>query len=307
MEEELLAWLRRRIPPHRRVRLGPGDDAALIDLPTGAGLLATVDMLMDGVDFELAKIDPACAGRKALAVNLSDLAAMAALPAAALVALALPRAGGQELAQRLYDGLLPLADEFDLPIAGGDVNSWDGPLVISVTAFGSPTERGPLTRGGARPGDAIAVTGWLGGSILGRHLDFTPRVREAIELHRRYDLHAGIDISDGFALDLSRLASASGVGAVVHVDAIPISDAARQCASSAGAATPLEHAMGDGEDFELILAAPREAAEQMVRDRPIAVPLTIVGQFIAEPGLWQATADGRRMPLHPRGWQHRIE
>lgn len=308
MEEELLAWLRNRIPAHRRVRIGPGDDAALVDWPSGPGMIATVDMLMDGVDFELANIDARRAGRKALAVNLSDLAAMAATPWAALVALALPQRGGLALAQQLYEGLLPLADEFDLPIAGGDVNSWDGPLVISVTAVGRVGPHGPLTRSGAQPGDAILVTGQLGGSILGRHLDFTPRVREAALLFERYELHAGIDISDGFALDLSRLALASGRGAVVQLAAVPIAPAAQQLAAqNPTGASALEHALADGEDFELLFAAAPPVAERMMREQPLPVPLHVVGHFTAEPGLWQADENGQRRPLEPRGWQHRLD
>src|SRR5207248_8962470 len=119
-------------------------------------------------------------GRKALAVNLSDLAAMAAKPVAALVALALPRQGGEKIAKELYEGLLPLAAEFDCPVAGGDTNSWDGPLVISVTALGEvPPDRRWL-RSGAHPGYAILVTGHFGGSILGPQFSFTPRVKEAL-------------------------------------------------------------------------------------------------------------------------------
>lgn len=308
MEAELLAWLRERIPPHRRVRLGPGDDAALVEWPDGGDLVATVDMLMDGVDFVLANVDPRRAGRKALAVNLSDLAAMAAAPVAALVALALPQQGGLQLAQQLYEGLLPLADQFDIPIAGGDVNSWDGPLVISVTALGRPGPRGPLTRSGARPGDAILVTGELGGSIRGRHLDFTPRVREASTLRERYELHAAIDVSDGFALDLSRIAQASGVGAVVRLDRLPISAAARALAAAAGQGrSALDGALADGEDFELILAAPPDAARQMLADSLLTVPLHLVGEFTEAPGVWQIDAAGQRTPLAPRGWQHRFQ
>src|SRR4029450_4789385 len=180
MERDLVRWLCERLPGHPRMLVGPGDDAAILRLSAQSNLVATTDMLMDGVDFELARHDPKRVGRKALAVSLSDLAAMAAAPVAALVSLALPRRGGEALAKRLYEGILPLAAEFDCPIAGGDTNSWDGPLVISVTDLGGVPPGRRWWRNGARPGDVIVVTGSFGGSILGKQFDFQPRVREAL-------------------------------------------------------------------------------------------------------------------------------
>jgi thiamine-monophosphate kinase len=265
----------------------------------------TVDMLTDQVDFELAKIDPRQVGRKALAANLSDLAAMAAKPLAGVVALALPRQGALELAVALYEGMLPLAEQYDLAIAGGDTNSWDGPLAISITLLGAVTPRGPLRRDGAKPGDRILVTGSFGGSILGRHLDFEPRVREALELHARYHLHAGIDVSDGLSLDLAHIFEESRCGAVIDIGSVPIADAARRLAERlADGSTPLDHALSDGEDFELVLAAPPGEAKKMLHDQPLAVPLTDIGEFVAEQGLWQIDRSGVRRPLVPRGWQH---
>jgi thiamine-monophosphate kinase len=307
MERDLIRWLRRRLPPHRLLRLGLGDDAAVLDMAKVDECVITVDMLTDGVDFELSKVDPRRAGRKCLAANLSDLAAMAARPLAGVVALALPRQGAMELAVALYEGLLPLAEQYDLAIAGGDTNSWDGPLVVSITLLGAVTGRGPLRRGGAQPGDRILVTGLLGGSILGRHLDFEPRVREALVLNERYELHAGMDISDGLSLDLSRMIEESGCGAVVVTDNVPVADDARRLAEQlADGSTPLDHALGDGEDFELLLAVPPEEARRMLSDRPLGknCGLTDIGEFIAQPGLWQADPAGIRRRLTPRGWEH---
>ena len=304
MERELVAWLRERLPPHPLLRLGPGDDAAVLQMTGIDDCVVTVDLLTDHVDFELAQVDPRQIGRKALAVNLSDLAAMASKPLAGVIAVALPRQGGMELAVALYEGLLPLAERYNLAIAGGDTNCWDGPLAISITLLGTATGRGALTRSGARPGDRIIVTGSFGGSILGRHLDFEPRVAEALELHARYELHAGIDVSDGLSLDLSRVLEASRCGAVLKADAVPVSaDASRLSRQLADGSTPLDHALGDGEDFELVLAVPPDEARRMLADRPIAVPLTDIGEFTAEPGLWIDDAGGRR-PLVPRGWEH---
>src|SRR5688500_11670741 len=159
MESHFIAWLRERLSGHRRLRLGPGDGAAILRLGDRSDCVVTTDLLTDGIDFVLDRTAPRRIGHKALAVNLSDLAAMAARPVAAVIALALPRQGGLELAKQLYEGMLPLAERFDLAIAGGDTNSWDGPLVIAVTVIGETTERGPLVRSGAKPGDRIIVTG----------------------------------------------------------------------------------------------------------------------------------------------------
>jgi thiamine-monophosphate kinase len=303
MERELIEWLHKHLPASPQAPLAISDDAAVLSWTTGGDVVVTTDAITDGVDFHLADVLPEQVGHKALGVNLSDLAAMAAQPVAAVVALMLPRSGALELAIGLYRGILPLAARFDLAIVGGDTNTWDGPLAISITAIGRTSQRGPLTRSGAQVGDALLVTGALGGSLLGRHLAVEPRVREAIGLHAKYDLHAGMDISDGLALDASRLAEASNCGAAIDLLRIPITaDAERMAATSGG--TPLEHALGDGEDFELLLAAPPAEAERMIRDRPIDVQLTRIGEFVAKRGLWKRDAVGNLEPLAPIGYQH---
>ncbi len=307
MEQQFVAWLRDRLPAHPLLRLGPGDDAAVLRMAGIAECVITVDLLTEGVDFLLAEVDPRRVGRKALAVNLSDLAAMAARPLAAVLAVALPRIGGGELAVQLYEGLLPLAEKYDLAIAGGDTNSWDGPLVITATLLGQVTARGPLLRKGALAGDRIIVTGAFGGSILERQFDFEPRVNEALLLNERYELHAGMDVSDGLAIDLARLVRESGVGAIVATDRVPIHDDARRLARQAhDGRTPLEHALGDGEDFELLLAVPPDEARRMLAEQPLDTALTDIGQFTAEPGLWQRAADSPPQPLTPTGWEHKF-
>ncbi len=305
MESDLIAYLRSRIGPNPAVPLGIGDDAAVVDLADTSQCVVTVDLLTDRVDFELSEVDPRRVGRKALAVNLSDLAAMAARPLAGVVALALPRSGGMKLARALYDGLLPLAERYGVAIAGGDTNSWDGPLAISITLLGKVTKQGPLRRSGAKPGDRIVVTGAFGGSILGRHLDFEPRVAEALLLAEHYRLHAGIDVSDGLSIDLAHVATESGCGAVLWPHAVPIADDARRLAARlADGSTPLDHALGDGEDFELVLAVPPNEADRMLADQPLTILLTAIGEFIREPGLWQVDGAGHRLPLPPKGYEH---
>jgi thiamine-monophosphate kinase len=308
MEQRLIEYLRKRIPPHPRLLLGPGDDAAVLSMAGTDRCVITVDMLTDHVDFELSQSDPKRIGRKALAVNLSDLAAMASRPLAGVAAVVLPRRGGMELAVSLYEGLLPLAEKYALAIAGGDTNSWDGPLAISITLLGEVTTRGPLCRSGAKPGDRIVVTGQFGGSILGRHFDFEPRVAEALLLADRYTLHAGIDVSDGLSVDLGRIAQESRCGAVVDLETVPVAAAAEQLSQSQNdGRTPLDHALSDGEDFELILAVPPDEADRMIRDRPVDVPLTVIGEFIDRPGLWRRDPSGVLIPLPPRGYQHEFD
>jgi thiamine-monophosphate kinase len=304
MELAFISHLRQRLPPHPLLRIGPGDDAAVLAAMGESGIVVTTDLLTDGVHFELANTDPRRIGHKALGVNLSDLAAMAAEPVAVVIALALPRSGDPlELAKQLYEGVLPLAERFNVAIAGGDTNTWDGPLFISVTAVGKTTSHGSLLRSGAKAGDRLLVTGQLGGSILGRHLDCEPRVREALLLHERYELHAGMDISDGLALDLSRMCEASGVGAIVDVERIPVSPAAHELARREPQRTALDHALSDGEDFELLLAVPAEVAAQIFRDKPVGCGICDVGQVTADSGLRQRS-DSKVSPLAARGFVH---
>ncbi len=296
-------WVRRQTPTDPRVLLGPGDDTAALRLTPGAPCLVTTDMLLEGSCFVLAEAGPRRVGRKAMAVNLSDLAAMAGRPVAAVVSVGLPRRGGRALAEELYRGLREAADEFDTAVVGGDTNSWDGPLVISVTVLGEPTGGGPVTRAGARPGDWLLVTGPLGGSILGKHLDFTPRVHEAQRLHAAATLHAMIDVSDGLAADVHHICAESGCGAVLRSEAIPISEAAQRMTDGVA---PLDHALGDGEDFELVCAVAPEDGRRLIQTQPIpGVTLVHIGACV-EAGLWLEEG-GHRTPLLPRGYVHRLQ
>jgi thiamine-monophosphate kinase len=319
-EHAFIDWIRRHTPSDPRVLIGPGDDAAVLPWPADKPLLVTTDMLLEGSCFKLAEAGARRVGRKAMGVNLSDIAAMAGKPVAAVVSVGLPRAGGQALATDLYDGLRRMADEFETAIVGGDTNSWNGPLVISVTLLGEATGRGPVTRGGARSGDWLFVTGPLGGSILGKHLEFTPRVREALRLHELVELRAMIDISDGLAVDLHHICKESRCGAVLREETIPISEAATMVADSLRESakksnsrsesptvcTPLDHALGDGEDFELLFAVSPADGRELLRAQPLAaqgMTLVHIGECIDE-GTWLEGPDGRRVPLPPMGYVH---
>jgi thiamine-monophosphate kinase len=299
-EFDHIHWIRAQTPRRPRVLIGPGDDTAMLDWSGGRPCLVTTDMLLEGSCFELAGAGPYQVGRKAMAVNLSDIAAMAGVPVAAVVSVGLPRRGGEAIARDLYRGLREMADDFDTAIVGGDTNSWDGPLVISVTLLGEPTERGPVERKGALPGDWLIVTGPLGGSILGKHLSFIPRVREALLLHQQAPLHAMIDISDGLAQDVHHLCEESGCGAVLRAEGIPLTAAASKMNDDR---SPLEHALRDGEDFELALAVAPEDGKRLCESQPVpGIQLSAVGEFVAD-GFWLEEG-GRRHSLQPKGYVH---
>jgi thiamine-monophosphate kinase len=275
-----------------------GDDAAVI-----GDTIITVDMLTEGIDFLLGRVDPKRIGRKALAVNLSDIAAMGGVPAFIVVAVALPKSGGLQLAEQLYNGMEPLIQKYSLTLAGGDTNTWNNGLVISITVLGRVTPQGVLRRNGGKSGDLVLVTGMLGGSILERQFLFEPRIFEALYLNEHFNIHAAIDISDGFSLDLHRLSVESGLGARLYEKSIPISPAAVQLSQQTGR-TPLEHALSDGEDFELLLAVPPDEAEKLLTAQPLRkqfnVTLYPVAELTSELGL--RFTDGT--VCLPQGFEH---
>lgn len=303
-EFELIDWIRHRVPTHQQVPLGIGDDAALLKFSRNGEALVTVDMLMEGTHFTLDTATPFQIGWKSLGVNLSDIAAMGGKAVAAVVSIALPRNKAWDLAQGIQAGIDALAARFGVCIAGGDTNTWDGPLVISITVLGEPLGKSPIRRGGAQPGDWILVTGELGGSIFGRHLDFVPRLEEARLLQEHTDLHAMIDISDGLAADLHHILEESHVGARLYAERIPISNVARTVRDGI---SPIDHAVGDGEDFELLMTLPAEAAQRLIADPPFATRLTHIGQILAEQRCELIAADGSSSRLEPRGWKHLLK
>lgn len=283
------------------VRIGIGDDAAVLERINDS-LVLSVDMLGEGVDFIFGEVDLRLIGRKSIAVNLSDLAAMAAVPIGVLVAVSLPKTGAFELAEKLYEGMNGLLEEYSIPMIGGDTNTWNGGLVISVTAIGKTTALGPLRRSGAKAGDRIIVSGSFGGSILERQFLFEPRIRESLFLHENYELHAGMDVSDGLSLDLFRMAEASGLGAVLEEQNVPIHPDVDRLPETGK--TRLEHALGDGEDFELLLAVPSETAKLLIETQPLDVPLSDIGCFTEQKGLFIRKPNDDIRPLRPQGFEH---
>ena len=302
-ELDFVSWLRNQTTPKPWVTVGPGDDTAVLSWPINKPCLVTSDMLLDGSCFILAEAGAQRVGRKAMNVNLSDIAAMAGIPHAALVSLALPRNGGKNLAQQLFNGIKQAADLFDTAIVGGDTNSWNGPLAISITLLGYPGPKGAILRSTAKPGDALLITGQLGGSILGKHLDFNPRIAEAQLLSQLTNLSSMIDLSDGLALDLHRLCAESKCGATLFADQIPIAEAAFQMNDDK---TPLEHALGDGEDFELLFSLPAIEAQQLLKDQPLqGLRITQIGE-ISKDGLF-IQEKGRKLPLEALGYIHQFD
>jgi thiamine-monophosphate kinase len=305
----LIEWIRRQAKSVASgTVVGIGDDCAVLDFSPGAQVLVTTDMLMDGRHFRLASAGAEAVGYKSLGVNLSDIAAMAGVPRAAVVSVALPRGDGIAIAQGITAGLRRMADKFDVDLVGGDTNAWDGPLVINVALLGETTEAGAVRRSGSRPGDIILVTGPLGGSSFReRHLRPEPRVNEALAIHRAARLSAMIDISDGLSSDLSHILEESGgLGAVLEADQIPIhKDAIEQgfCDSVA----PIKHALHDGEDFELCVVCSPDDARKLMDSPPEGCSLFRIGAITPRAGLRIRTADGRIENIQARGFDHFLD
>lgn len=265
-------------------------------------VLVTVDQVLDGTHFVLGDCGAEAAGRKAMARGLSDVAAMAAVPLAAVASVALPPDFSRDGAEGIYRGLRAVADAFACPLVGGDVASWSGPLAIDVTVLARPDDgHRPVLRSGARAGDAVCVTGRFGAAWrTDRHLTFTPRIAEALALARRCDLHAMIDVSDGLAVDLRRLCEASSVGALVEAALVPVHDDA----AALRTADPLAAALGDGEDYELLFTLSGDQVEAVTAGPISGTPVTRIGTIQADRAVQIVRADGSREELAPSGWEH---
>jgi thiamine-monophosphate kinase len=300
MEQAFLAYLRGRTRSLPQVAVGIGDDAAVIDSP-GVPLIACTDQIIDGVDFRSDEHRLSDVGYKAMAINLSDLAAMGATADTALVVLSLPHHNATRIAGEVYEGILEAAEAFGVAIAGGDLSTYQGPLSITITLHGSTAGRSPWLRSGAVEGDVVLATGQFGGSILGRHLRPTPRIEVAQQIRDVAEVHAAIDVSDGLSLDLDRLCAASGVGVELTTESIPIHEDAFRLASKTGREA-FEHAWSDGEDFELLLTASQRDAEKLLAAN-LSAPLTAIGTIVGRTGLWRKQS-GKLTRLSPQGFIH---
>ncbi len=286
-EFDLIARLTRTLPSNSTVVVGPGDDCAVLDLGlSDRWVLFKADAVVEGIHFA-AGTAPEKVGHKALGRCLSDVAAMGGWPSSAVITLGLPRQWEPEYVERVYAGLGALAQRYQVALCGGETTQNPAGLLLSVALIGTVGKAQCVRRAGAEVGDAIFVTGELGGSRAGRHLEFEPRLVEARWLVERFKPHAMIDLSDGLAGDLPHLLRASGVGAELLSDAIPISRAAREQARRPAEAGPPPKpprvaALTDGEDFELLLTVPPRSATPLLdawkREFP-AVRLSCIGKI----------------------------
>ncbi len=305
-EVELLARLLPPLPRNDSVVVAAGDDCAVLDLGAPDFVLFKTDAVVEGVHFT-SETPPEKVGRKALARCLSDIAAMAGKPNSALVTLALPKDFSPEKVEAIYAGLNALAVEHGVAIVGGETTTSPGAMLISIALLGTVAKERCVLRSGAKAGDAIFVTGTLGGSLRGRHLDFEPRLAEARWLREQFAIHAMIDLSDGLASDLRHILKASGVGAELLAKAIPLSREAKLAAKEESSAKPpLLAALTDGEDFELLFTTASKNAVPLLdawKQRFPHLPLTVVGKITNEPGLRLHDRNGVKT-LTAHGYTH---
>ena len=314
-EFELIARLKSQLPGNSRTVVGAGDDCAVLDLgePGWQGLLKT-DAVVEGVHFE-ASTEPERVGHKALARCLSDVAAMGGEATAAVVTLGLPGvdlAADASWAERAYHGLGKMAGRYGVAIVGGETTKNPAARLLSVALVGRVPAGTALLRSGTCAGDALFVTGELGGSRAGHHLDFEPRLEEGWWLRESGWVHALIDVSDGVAGDVRHLLAAGGtasgeLGAVIHKSALPVSRAAVLRAHAGDLAKPAHvAALTDGEDFELLFTVGSRQAVPLLdawRARFPDVRLSCIGKVTAVPGLQWRDERGVR-PLTAGGFTH---
>ena len=317
-EFDLVAWIRRRVPPPGPdVVVGIGDDAAVLRPPRGEWLVQTTDTLVEGVHFERAICPPEAIGRRAVAVNLSDLAAMAARPQWLLLSLVLPPDLPLAHFEALVTGAIDEATRNGAALVGGNLTRTPGPLTIDVTATGRVRPRRLLRRAGARPGDTLWVTGSIGAAAAGlamlresadaagpsvdRYLAPTARVREGLALAAGRAACAAIDVSDGLGASVRQLSDASELGARIDAALVPVAPDARRWFERRGA-DPLAAALAS-DDYELLVAVPARSEGRLraVRART-ATPLTRIG-VVTRDRACVLHRDGIDVPL-PAGFAH---
>ncbi|MBZ0138055.1 MAG: thiamine-phosphate kinase [Planctomycetes bacterium] len=325
-EFDYISWIRSELPPASpNLEVGPGDDCAIIRVERDREALK-IDTTIEDKHFILAdkgkKIAPTLGpgatpeevGRKAITRCLSDMAAMGATPSAALVSVTLPTGASVALREKLFIGIAKTCATYGVTLAGGDTQGWDGPLSITVAMTGMMDGVRPALRAGAAPGDVVAITGSLGGSILGKHLRFEPRIAEGRFLADK-GVSAMIDISDGLSGDLTRICEESGmrfaVGADLAAEAVPVSKSARRLAKleGKGASRALHHALHDGEDFELLFIVKPNRWKKIVQEWPFDVPIRALGMMRplrkGEP-LVRILKKGEPEALEVMSWVHKL-
>ena len=302
-ELSLIRRFRRSAPAHRYVIVGPGQDCAILRWPPGRELAFKIDQIVEGTHFVLKGPEaatPRQVGWKAMAKACSDIAAAGCWPVAATVAVNLSRGCGDRLALELHRGIAACCKRYRFALAGGDISVSKNRLSVAVSLLGEGPARKSgkaWTRAGAMPGDILFVTGTLGGSRGGKHLDFKPRLDEARAIRSIVPtgVHACIDITDGLSRDLFHLCEESGCGAEIVESAVPLS-----------ADATFNQALHDGEDFELLLAVAPSAAKKLKRQWKLTTPLTRIGRILPRrAGCRLVRADGSTGPLPNVGYEHR--
>ena len=306
-EFELIRLLTHSAPANKSVMVGPGDDCAVLDLGLPDRLvLFKTDAVVEGAHFT-AETPPEKIGRKALARCLSDIAAMAGTPTAAVVTLGLPPNFDPAFIQAIYTGLNALARRYEVAIVGGETTRNPERIWISVAMLGTAGRGKAVLRSGAEPGDAIFVSGELGGSLAGKHLDFEPRLTEGRWLAEHFSIHAMLDVSDGLAGDLKHILTASRTGAELLAASIPISrEAPRAAKAESSSKSPLLAALTDGEDFELLFTVAARDAVPLLDAWKLAfpkLPLTCIGRITENEGITLRDKSGAR-PLSAHGYDH---
>ena len=295
-EMGLIERLTRKVRLDKSVVNGIGDDTAVIKWIKDKYLLFTCDMLVEDVHFSLKDAAPFAIGRKALGRNISDIAAMGGVPRYALVAVGIDPSLPLSFTDGIYRGISSLARDFDINIVGGDT-ARSRKLVIDISMIGQVEKENLVLRSGAKAGDLIMVTGAIGGSGKGRHLDFTPRIDVARRLVKNFKVNSMIDISDGFALDLRRILDASKVGAIVYENAVPISKEA----------VSFDSAIQEGEDFELLFTMGIDEARRFFKTalRQMKTPVTLVGEIVERRGGFKLIRqDGKEASIKVKGYLH---
>jgi thiamine-monophosphate kinase len=306
-EFDLIRRLTRSLPTNQSVVVGPGDDCAVLDLGLADRLLLfKTDAVVEGVHFTV-ETAPEKIGHKALGRCLSDIAAMAGTPTAALVTIGLPAGFDPDKVEAIYHGMNNLARQHQVAIVGGETTTNPAGIFVSIALVGTVPRGKAALRSGAEAGDAIFVTGELGGSLESKHLEFEPRLNEARWLAQHFALHAMIDVSDGLAGDLRHVLTASRVAAELLSSAIPLSPTVRRAAKAKSAAKPpLLAALTDGEDFELLFTVASKDAVPLLDAWKTQFPklaLTCVGKIKEGEGITLRDKAGAR-PLTAHGYVH---
>ncbi len=303
-ETDLIRKLTAGLPTDGSVHIGPGDDCAVVEMGMISDhLLFKTDAIVEGVHFT-ADTPPEKIGRKAIGRPLSDIAAMGGWPTHALITLGLPEGCDEERLASIYKGAGEMGAAHKTVIVGGEVTR-TSELLISVAMIGECDRMYTLTRDGSKKGNAIFVTGELGGSLAGKHLDFDPRLEESRWLAQQFDIHAMIDLSDGLAADLRHLLGKK-FGAELRTPAIPISHAASEQAKVNPAKTATIAALTDGEDYELLFTLPAKQAVSLHdqwKEKFPDLPLHCIGKITNQPGITLRDDKGV-LPLNVKGYDH---